>query len=137
METVGSRIRTVRTEKGLTLEQLAAKSKLSKSFLWDVEHDRSDIGGENLLRIADVLGASLDFLLRGEPAPKKYTARPVEIPRELHDFAEEAGLTYRQTLALLDVHRAILARRRKKRPAMTKSDWKALWEKLRSELENQ
>ena len=127
-ESVGQRLQYIRTNKGLTLDQLAERAGISKSFLWEVEHDNSGISGEKLLRVANALGASLDFLLRGEPSPENYQGPPaVEIPRELSDMAEELGLTHKQTLALLEVERSIIARRSTKRHYQkSKGDWQNL-----------
>lgn len=137
METVGQRIQYVRNQRGLTLEELAEKSAVSKSFLWEVEHDRSGISGDKLLRVANVLGASLDFLLRGQPAPENYQPPVIEIPRELGEVAEELGLTYRQTMALLEVDKSIVARRSSKNVSPRKSadDWKALYDAVKRFLE--
>ena len=111
--TVGSRIRHVRTQRGLTLEQLAERAEISKSFLWDVEQG-SGISGERLLRVANVLGASLDYLMRGETVAD-YKPATVEIPAELHALAEEMGLSYRKTVDLLEVDRSIKTHRREER----------------------
>jgi transcriptional regulator with XRE-family HTH domain len=136
MNTVGERLRHLRDYQGLTLEQLAERSGVSKSFLWEVEQDRSGISGERLLRVANALGASVDFLLRGEPAPDSYQPPVVEIPRELSELAEELGLSHRQTLALLDINQSILARRSAKgRRTMMKEDWERLYEGVRHFLE--
>ena len=137
METVGRRLQHVRNQKGLTLEQLADQAGISKSFLWEVEHDRSGITGHRLLRVADALGASLDFLLRGEPAPLAYEPPTVEIPHELSEVAEELGLTYRQTLAMLDIERSILARRSSKtRERKSRAQWHTLYEGVKEFLED-
>jgi transcriptional regulator with XRE-family HTH domain len=136
-ESIGQRLQYVRTKKGFTLEQLAEKAGISKSFLWGVEHDNSGISGEKLLRVANALDASLDFLLRGEPAPENYEGPPtVEIPRELSEMAEELGLKYRQTIALLEIQKSIVARRSAK-PAFRKSkdDWRKLYEGVKDFLE--
>ena len=90
-ETVGQRINYVRTEQGLTLEGLAQRAGLSKSFLWEVENDRSGISGNRLLQLADALGASIDYLLRGGSSPEIDESRSVEIPTELSEVAEELG----------------------------------------------
>jgi DNA-binding XRE family transcriptional regulator len=43
-EKIGSRIRALRLEKKLTLDELAEKAGLSKSYLWELENkDRSTI----------------------------------------------------------------------------------------------
>jgi transcriptional regulator with XRE-family HTH domain len=129
MNTVGERLSYVRNQKGMTLEQLAQKAGISKSFLWEVEHDKSNISGARLLRVANVLGASLDFLLRGEPAPADYIPPAVEISRALEELAEELSLTYWQTRTLLDLYKTILYRRSEQpSPPMEKEDWRQLYE---------
>lgn len=136
MNTVGKRLRHVREQRGLTLDQLADRAGVSKSFLWEVEQDKSGISGERLLRVANALGASLDFLLRGEPTPNSYRPPVIEIPRELNELAEELGLTHRQTLALLEINQSILARRSTKpRAPMTKEEWRKLYDGVSSFLE--
>lgn len=136
--TIGQRLQYVRSQRDLTLDQLAERSGLSKSFLWGVEHDRSGISGEKLLRVANVLGASLDFLLRGEPVPEQYEPPSVEIPRELGELAEELGLTYRQTMAILDVDKSIVARRSSTyRPRRSKEDWRNLYNGVKEFLKEE
>lgn len=133
---VGERLRYVRTQRGLSLDALAHQSGVSKSFLWGVENDKSGISGERLLQVANVLGASLDYLLRGVRTPGMEQPQAIEIPRELGEFAEEQHLTYRQTLALLEINRSLVARRRGGgRPQMTKHDWERLYEGVKSFLE--
>ncbi len=135
MDTVGKRLQHVRNMRGLTLDQLAERAGISKSFLSEVEHDRSGITGEKLLRVANALNASLDFLLRGEPAPEEYEPPAIEIPNELGEVAEELGLTYRQTLALLDVERSIVARRSSgTQRRKTKEQWRSLYEGVKEFL---
>lgn len=124
----------MRNQRGFTLEQLADKSEISKSFLWEVEQG-SDISGERLLRVANVLGASLDYLLRGEPAPD-YKPTSVEIPADLHALAEEMALSYRKTVALLDVARSVKTHRRDERVAKDKEYWRRLYESVKDFLED-
>lgn len=136
-ESVGQRLQYIRTNKGLTLDQLAERAGISKSFLWEVEHDNSGISGEKLLRVANALGASLDFLLRGEPAPENYQGpSAVEIPSELSDIAEELGLTHKKTLALLEIEKSIIARRSTKgHSRKSKADWLKLYDGVKPFLE--
>lgn len=137
MDTVGQRIQYVRTNLGLTLEQLAERAGVSKSFLWEVEHDNSGMSGERLLRMANALGASLDFLLRGEPAAEGYQPKAIEIPWELGELAETLGLTYSKTLAMLKVESSFVARRSSgKRERKSADDWRALYESVKQYLED-
>lgn len=114
MATTGDRIRELRDTVGLTQHELAEKAGISKGFLSDVENNNRNISSEYLLRIANALGASIDFLLRGE-RKESSQAEPVVIPPELSQVAEELKLSYPQTLELLEAHRSIVARRSTKR----------------------
>jgi len=135
-ESVGQRINYIRKHKAYTLDYLAKRAGVSKSFLWEVENDRSGISGERLLRVANILEASLDFLLRGQPAPENYRAPAIEIPVELSEFAEELGFTYKKTLTLLEISSSIVARRStKSRGQKTKDDWQILYKGVRQFLE--
>jgi transcriptional regulator with XRE-family HTH domain len=88
-------------------DRLAELAGLSKGFLSDVENGKRNIGSENLLKIANVLGASVDYLLRGDVAePAK--ADPVVIPSELSQAAGELELSYAATIELLEAHRSIV-----------------------------
>ena len=136
-QSVGERLRYVREQRGLSLEALAQRAGVSKSFLWEVEHDKSGISGERLLKVANVLSASLDYLLRGQRSPEMDEPESVEIPRELGEFAEEQQLTYGQTLALLEIDQSLVARRRRAgRPHMSKEDWARLYEGVEPFLED-
>jgi transcriptional regulator with XRE-family HTH domain len=131
MATVGDRIREVREEMRMTQDRLAELSGLSKGFLSDVENNKRNLGAQNLLKIANVLGASVDYLLRGEVADVS-AVEPVVIPPELSQAARELELSYASTVELLDAHRSVIARRSNrglKRFAV--DDWKQLHEAIK------
>lgn len=131
MKTVGDRIRHIRNERGLTLEGLAEKTGISKSFLWSVENDKSDISGEYLLRICDALEANIEFILRGGGKEESPTPT-IEIPRELIQAAEKLGLSFRETRVLLQAQASLLARRSSKAEVdMTQEQWEKLWDGIK------
>ena len=108
-----------------------AVAVLSKSFLWEVEQDRSGISGKRLLQVADALSASIEYLLRGGSTVETEKLRSIEIPTELSEVAQELGLSYQQTLALLQVDRTIVAYRSgKRRGRKNKEDWRSLYRDL-------
>jgi transcriptional regulator with XRE-family HTH domain len=113
MPTTGDRIREIREKKKMTQDQLAEAAEISKGFLSDVENNKRNISSQGLLRIANSLGASVEYLLRGE-SKESTVLEPIVIPRELSQAAEELHLSYAQTLELLDAHRSIVARRSNK-----------------------
>lgn len=124
MATTGDRIKEIREKKGMTQEQLADKAKLSKGFLSDVENNKKNISSQLLLKIANALGASVDYLLIGE-SKKKFEREPVVIPPSLSEAAEELHLTYSETLELLNAHNSVIARRGNKSIRdFSVEDWK-------------
>lgn len=133
MANSGERIREFRKDLGWTLEQLAEKTDLSKGFLSDIEGNKRNASTENVLKIANAMGASLDYLLRGEQAKPSYTREPVQIPSTLSIFAEEDGLTYTDTLTLLETHSAVIARRSSEsiKPP-TVEDWRRLHKAIKA-----
>ncbi len=110
MATIGERIKEVRESQRLTQDDLATKSGLSKGFLSDLENNKRGVSSENLLRIANALGATLDYLARGAVTSME-RPKPIEIPHELSVAAEQLNLTYAETLEILDAYNSIIARR--------------------------
>jgi len=132
MATAGDRVKAAREQRSWTQERLAEAAGISKGFLSDVENNKRNISSESALKIADALGISLDYLLRGESGRAQFQREPVSIPVELSDAAEELGLTYSETLTLLKAHEAVIARRAAKSlHEPTAEEWKKLYRLLR------
>jgi transcriptional regulator with XRE-family HTH domain len=127
MPSVGDRIREIREAKKLTQDQLAEKAAISKGFLSEVENGKRNVSSEYLLRIANSLGASVDYLLRGAADLSNGNKEPIVIPPELSEAAQRLNLTYAQTVELLEAHRSVIARRSMKHSKpFTREDWIAL-----------
>jgi XRE family aerobic/anaerobic benzoate catabolism transcriptional regulator len=78
LETLGRRARALRTDAGLTLKQLAARSGLSARFLVQVESGEGNISVRKLAGLARALGTTPAALLTGAaPAGTHDTALPV------------------------------------------------------------
>jgi len=125
MPSVGDRIREVRDHRRMTQDRLAEMAGISKGFLSDVENDKRNISSEYLLRIANSLGTSVDYLLKGESAAAETLQRePVVIPPALSEAALQLNLTYPQTVELLRAHQSVVARRSNKDvKQFNVSDW--------------
>lgn len=132
MATAGERIKEVREAKGWTQERLADEAKVSKGFLSDVENHGKNISLDVLLRIATALGASVAYLAAGEggqPGKRK----PVLIPHELSEAAEQLHLSYPETMDLLEAYNSVVARRSSRsKGTMSVEDWKRLREALKT-----
>ena len=104
MASMGDRIKERRLALGWTLDRLAGEAKISKGFLSDLENGRREsASGQYLSNIARALGVSLDFLISGGgnlPQGEK-----VQVPASLAAFAQQAGLSFSQTMMLLQLRR--------------------------------
>ena len=75
---LGTRLRSLRTERGLSLSQLEAATAISSSFLSLVESGKSDITISRLVRLADFFDVELNDLVEGSRVDR----RPLEVIRE-------------------------------------------------------
>jgi len=75
---LGTRLRALRTERGLSLSQLEAATSISSSFLSLVESGKSDITISRLVRLADFFDVELSDLVEGSRVERK----PLEVIRD-------------------------------------------------------
>ena len=75
---LGTRLRSMRTERGLSLSQLEAATDISSSFLSLVESGKSDITISRLVRLADFFDVELGDLVEGSRVDR----RPLEVIRD-------------------------------------------------------
>lgn len=128
--TLPQRIRNLRTEQKLTLEELAKKAKISKPYLWQLENKAGKSpSGEILLRLATALGITVGYLL-GAPTVAPSEDSPAEIPPALEQFVREYNR--KNTNQISDREKAMLAgiNYRGKQPR-TKDDWDFLFTVIR------
>src|SRR6478752_3607388 len=71
--TIGRRIRQLRTDRGMTLEELAAAVERAPSQLSMIENGRREPKLSLLQVIARAVGTSLDALLESEPLDERST----------------------------------------------------------------
>ena len=132
MATVGDRIKQIREKCGLTQDQLCQKANISKGFLSDVENGKRNISSQKLLEVANALGASIDYLLKGEVIETPQQNHPITIPPALSEVAEECGFSYPEILDVLATQRSIVARRStNKQKELSKEEWKKLFETIK------
>jgi transcriptional regulator with XRE-family HTH domain len=75
---IGARVRALRRERGLTIEQIAAATGLTKGFISQLERDRTQPSLSSIARICDALGVRLSHVFERDPAPAlvRHTERP-------------------------------------------------------------
>lgn len=131
---LGERIKQRRTELGWTQDVLAQKAGISKGFLSDLENSKRNVSADTLLDVARVLGLSLDYLMTGsdgEPGVKEHLA----FPPGLTELASRKGLTFAQTLTLLQMQKQIIANRSaSKKLATDDFDWQKFYESVKEFL---
>jgi transcriptional regulator with XRE-family HTH domain len=84
---LAKRLRQIRESNGLSLDEVATRAKISKTYLWDLE---KDIAGEKkpsadvLLRIATALSVTIADLL--DLPTVRVQEQQIEIPSSLREF---------------------------------------------------
>ncbi len=122
--TIGSRVKSLRHEKGWTLEQLANEAGVSKGFISELENNRNQPSGRILMKLSRALDKSVDFILYGGEDEKVEREQSIGVPNDLAELAEENGWTFAKVRALLSARHAVLARRSDKpRRTFTKKEW--------------
>lgn len=64
-ETIGGRIRERRLRLDLTQDAVCDATGLSKGFYSDIENDKTNMSVANVIRVADALDVSVEWLVRG------------------------------------------------------------------------
>lgn len=89
---LAARLRKIRDDRGLSLDDVAGKAKISKTYLWELERDIAGTkkpSADVLLRIAQALSTTLAELLA--LATVKAPQGTVEIPPSLSEFRDRMG----------------------------------------------
>lgn len=95
----GKRIKELRTDRKMTLDQLAHATGSSKSYIWELENKNPPRpSAEKLSGIAKALGVTMDYLLGTDEHTKaeaedmaffrEYTELPPETREQLRDMAK-------------------------------------------------
>ena len=99
-ENFGTRLQEARIASGLQRRDVAEKLNVSPSAVsqWESEKVCPDIG--NLVRLSDLYGVSLDWLLKGEK-PEVVEEEAAEEIEEKVVVSEEKDRTFREVLSIL------------------------------------
>jgi transcriptional regulator with XRE-family HTH domain len=131
--TLGRRVADCRDRLGWTQKTLAEKAGLSVTFVSEIENDRRAPGTEALLSLANALGASLDYIVKGV-SDTPPTKRPLVLPADLAEAAEEGRWSVGVASDLLRFRQMVFARRSRggeaddAERALDKKDWKELYQ---------
>lgn len=99
-------LKTIREAKGISVDDLAEKTGLTKMKIWNYESGRNQPDPETLCKLADALDVSLDMLVRG-----KEKDRPVR--RSMDSiFNEYMALPQEELEYFLSMLQAVLAEKR-------------------------
>jgi len=87
---LAKKIRDERKKAGLTLDELADKAGMSKTYLWELEQDEDGVkrpSADVVLKIADALSLTIADLM-GLPTVKVQKGT-VNLPKSLIDFRDQ------------------------------------------------
>jgi transcriptional regulator with XRE-family HTH domain len=98
----GEKIRDLRKAKGLTLDQLAAKTGSSKSYIWELENKNPPRpSAEKIAKIAEVLETTSDYLMDVHGLEEKGTAEDLAFFRKYRTLDGAKKDTIRQMLDII------------------------------------
>ena len=86
---MGKRIYNIRTKLKLTQEEAAEKANTTKQTLSAAEKGKNELRASNIVRYADALGVSTDYLLKGLPSDSDLVfldKRIKTLNKEQYDF---------------------------------------------------
>jgi transcriptional regulator with XRE-family HTH domain len=95
---IGSRVRELRVEQGLSLDALAMKSRVSRSMIWGVERGQKSPTAVVLDKLAAALGVSLGSLFDG-PAIGPDAGEPVMRQRNQPEWQDPGSGYVRRSLS--------------------------------------
>jgi transcriptional regulator with XRE-family HTH domain len=102
-EKIGTRIRALRLEQKLTLDQLAEKAGASKSYLWELENkDPPRPSAEKLRGIAKALGVTVDYFMGSDTPQELLAAEDIAFFREYQNMSPPLKAKLRLMRKLLD-----------------------------------
>lgn len=78
---IGLKLHRARLEKGLTIDQVAKATGLSKGFISQLEHDKTSASVASLLKLCQVLGTRVSSLF--EPSGAMITRKESRVPSNL------------------------------------------------------
>ncbi len=73
MNTIGSRISDLRRIRGYTQERLAELANISIQFLSDIENNKKNMTVTTLIKLADSLHVSSDYIIYGRDSSSEYS----------------------------------------------------------------
>ncbi|MEW5425138.1 helix-turn-helix domain-containing protein [Amorphus sp. 3PC139-8] len=98
---LGEKIRRLRKDKRLTLDQLAERAGTSKSYIWELENKNPPRpSAEKLAKIAEQLDVTLEYLLDDKQEIKEEDAVDARFYREYRDMEPETKKKIREMVKL-------------------------------------
>lgn len=101
---LGDKIKSRRKEKGFTLEKLADLTGSSKSYIWELENKAPPRpSADKLLKIADQLGVSIEYLMGAEQGLGEEEAVDAKFYRDYRKMNPDTRKRIREMTKLIGV----------------------------------
>lgn len=127
---LAQRLQQARKEAGLTLDQLSDESGLSKTYLWELEHDEDGVkkpSADTLMKLVAPLRTTIADLLGLQTV--QVNNQKVEISQSLQEFCEWMKKTDRELSE--DELRDLATMRFRGGQPKTRDDWDDLYRTLK------
>lgn len=101
--TLAQKIRQLRLQRGLTLDQLAKLTESSKSYIWELENkDLPRPSAEKLSRVASALGTTLEYLMDQEEKVSLADSVDAKFYRQYQQMPSETKEKIRKMVEIWD-----------------------------------
>ncbi len=123
---LAEKLRKLREEKGLSLDELATKANISKTYLWELERDSAGTkkpSADVLLRVANALSTTLAELMSLDTVMVQDA--PVQLPPSLAEFRDR--MQAQKTPLTLDDLRDLAVMKFRGGQPQTADEWHQLY----------
>lgn len=86
-ESMGSRLKRLRTDRGLTQSEVSEATGVDRPHLSRMERDQKGVSIDSLCALADFYNASVDYITRGTGAPFPGADKSCQPPYTPEEFA--------------------------------------------------
>lgn len=94
---VGERIKSLRKLRNMTRDEVANKSEISSKFLYEIELGKKGLSADTLVKIANTLSCSCDYIMTGEQEDNKENKEVL-----LDKFEEEQRQRVREIMGIIE-----------------------------------
>lgn len=109
-----SRLRELRTQRGLKAEQVAKILNMKTALYWTYERNLTKLKGESLIILADYFGVSIDYFYDREKKEQSISRKELDYIKMIRGFSRENKKMIHQLILMINENETIKKNEEKK-----------------------